>query len=152
MVDAQQPPATPRALDDTEDLHRRILPEWVVKDDAGRRRVSAAAYKARSGEHCSVYVASECETAVVLTPYTVEGASIGAIGVDACRSRGYVVQRDVLANEHLSHVHLIQPTGLSKGARHAICRELALRTRWVVGVLTWDVVDPEPEPNPPGPE
>jgi hypothetical protein len=99
--------------------------------------VSSNAYKPQQGSPCSAYVAAECTYDDVLRPYTTDGASVGAVTVAVCRNQNYVIQRDVLPGEHPSHVHLIEPPGLSKGQRHALQKEMARQTRWVAGRVSW---------------
>jgi hypothetical protein len=127
------PPAPP-PISDEDDIYRRILPEWIVKDPKapGGKRLSSAAYQPYRDSPCSGYVAKECQHSDVLGIYS-DGVSIGAVSAGVIRSQQYTITRDVVPGEHPSHVHLIEPTGLTKGQRRDRRSELADKTRWIAG-------------------
>jgi len=134
--------AGPALLVPETELHRRILQDWVVTEN-GESRLSSMAYIPRAGEHCSAFVAAECQIYDVLNPYPIDGASVGMITIGVCHEHGYQVQRDVIPGEHPSHVHLIQPT-LAKKALHKARKAMAANTRWVAGTKQWGPPPVEP--------
>src|SRR5579864_8640696 len=99
-------PVAPRAIDQTDDLYRRIHPDWITDDklNPGKKRLSSAAFRPPHGSSCSGYVARECTIEDVLGEHKFN--AVGAITVSHLTCRGYQIERDVEPGEHPSHVHL----------------------------------------------
>ena len=134
MVGPQATEGSPAEIQPSDDIYRRILPDWIVADEkapGGKRVTSAAFRKYRDGSPCSGYVAKEASIDVVLGPRT--DCSVGAVTVEDLLAADYRVERDVVPGEHPSHVHLIEPTGLGKRALKDRWDTLAARTRWIHG-------------------
>jgi hypothetical protein len=127
-------PTPPAPINNEDDIYRRILPEWIVTDSKapGGKRLSSAAYQRFHDSPCSGYVAKECQLSDVLGVYH-DGVSIGALAAGVIRAHQYTIERDVTLGEHPSHVHLIEPAGLSKGQRKELRSQLAGRTRCIAG-------------------
>ena len=130
--------SSPRTIQPDEDIYRRIIPDWVVKDERapGAKRLSSAAFRPFRDSPCSGYVAAECTYEDVLGP-ACPTCSVGAITVRTLQDKKYLVQRDLVPGEHESHVHLIEPSGLPKSKKHDLWTELAKSTRWVFGETKW---------------
>jgi hypothetical protein len=135
MPDAVPQPdvVAPQPLIGTDEIYRRIHPEWIVPDDLhpGLKRLSSAAYRPLRDSPCSGYIAKQCTIADVLGANI--GDSVGAITVTDLALNQHTVQRDVVPGEHASHVHLIGPNGLTKSQRRDLWEALGRKTRWVHG-------------------
>src|SRR5438105_12759846 len=103
--DASVPaPTSPRTIQPDEDIYRRIIPDWVVKDERapGGNRLSSAAFLPFRDSPPSGYVAAECTHQDVLGP-ACPTCSVGAIKVRALQDNRYTVERNVIQGEHRSH-------------------------------------------------
>jgi hypothetical protein len=130
---ADEAPASPRPIQPADDVYRRIHPDWIVDDQLrpGKKRLSSAVFRALPDSPCSGFLACECALSDVLGEFKFD--AVGAIAANQLTSRGYRIERDVQQGEHPSHVHLVQPKGLSKSQRKNLWGELAQLTRWVCG-------------------
>ncbi len=131
-------PSSPRTIQPEDDIYRRIIPDWVVNDERapGLKRLSSAVFRPLKDSPCSGYVAAECTYQDVLGP-ACPMCGVGAIAVKTLQDHQYAIRRDVNPGEHASHVHLIEPPGLSKSRKRDLWIELAKSTRWVFGETKW---------------
>lgn len=140
-----------------EVLLRRLLPDWVERDESGRARPKSLAFIDRRSGELSVHRQHLTTEAFVLRKHPAHG--IAAFPAGAARTEGFAVVADPIENEtnmddDPSHALVVPPPATSPSKVKTLARKLAHRTDTVVirepantNAGAAESGDPEPDPS-----
>lgn len=143
------------SIRDEEVLLRRLLPDWVERDESGRVRPKSLAFIDRRSGELSVHRQPLTSDAFVLRKHPTHG--IAAFPAGAARTEGFAVVPDPIQNEpgmedDPSHALVIPPPGTNPSKVKTLARKLAHRADTVVireptNPGAADGGEPQPDPG-----
>lgn len=113
-----------------EVLLRRLLSDWIERDESGRVRPTSLAFIDRRSGELSVHRQQLTSEAFVLRNHPTHG--IAAFPAGAARAEGFAVVADPIANEpdtddDPSHALVVPPAGATPSRVKTLARKLAHR-------------------------
>ncbi len=121
------------SIPDDERLWRRIIPQWLCRDDAGNWRPSSAAFKDSLSREVSVLIAALTTQEAALRDRPAD--SLAEITAAVPRSRGYKVARDPEGGDtpdDPAHAVLCPPAGRGKNQTRRDALAMAAAAQWIV--------------------